>query len=119
MYLSPIDFTQKVVYNPRMMHKGGAVYPGKYIRTRHNTPTSPGLLARMDFVAQNVRATCRLNDKCLPRGMSRSAIGQPVPGQPGKVYIDCTDEERVARLSRNLDCVKPILSTKGGIYGSA
>jgi len=117
MYLTPQDFTQKVVHNPRMLHPGGTVGPGKYTRTRHNTPTSPGLLARMKETAKIMIANCRLNDKCKPKHMPDRVIGQPVPGQPGKVYVDCTDEERARRLQNARQCAINNLATKGGIYG--
>lgn len=119
MKLSKIDFTQRVVHNPRMVHKGGDVYAGDYSRTRWNVVTSTGLLDRNDYVAKEVRAACRLGDKCLPSGMSRGAVGRPVPGSPGKTYTECTADEAIRRLTANLGCVTPILSTSGGIYGSA
>ena len=119
MRLSKIDFTQRVVDNPRQLHKGGEVYAGSYTRTRHNVVSSSGLLDRMDYVAKEVRAACRLGDKCLPSGMSRGAVGRPVPGSPGKTFTECTADEAIRRLTANLGCVTPILSTSGGIYGSA
>ena len=115
-YLSIVDFTSKRVVNPRMLQPGGVVMPGSYTRTRRNTPVSPGLLQRMKFTAGTMAANCRIADKCLPAGMNRAAIGQPVPGKPGKVYVECTSEEAARRLRNARECAIRQLSTKGGIY---
>lgn len=119
MYLTPADYTQKTVSNPLMLQPGGTVASGRYQRTRKNTPISGGLLARMKETAAIMVANCRLNDKCKPRRLTSAVIGQPVPGKPGKVYVDCTDDERVRRLQNARQCAINSLSTKGGIYGTS
>ena len=115
-HLAMVDFTFRRVQNPRMLHSGGVVAPGSYTRTRRNTPISPGLLARMRFTAGTMAANCRLADKCLPTGMSRAALGQVVPGKPGKVYVECTADEAARRLRTARECAIRQLSTKGGIF---
>lgn len=117
MALQMTDFTQMVVSNPLMMGPGGLISSGRYTRTRKNVVSSGGLIARNDYVAKEVGRACRLGDKCLPRMMNRAAVGRPVPGSPGKTYTECTADEAVRRLTANLACVTPILSTSGGIYG--
>ncbi|GAH96392.1 unnamed protein product, partial [marine sediment metagenome] len=62
-------------------------------RRAKNIISSPGLLARMDWTAANMKANCGLADKCVPTGMTDMAIGQPVPGAVGKRYVACTTEE--------------------------
>lgn len=119
MYLTKADYTEKTVENPRMLKPGGSVGPGTYTRARHNAPTSPGLLRRMEETAKVMTANCSLNDACLPSSLGSGAIGQPVPGQPGKTYVECTDEERARRLQNARQCAINNLATKGGIYGSA
>ena len=117
MALTMVDFTQTVVNNPRGMMPGGVVGSIRYTRTRKNVVISGGLIARNEYVAREVSRACRLTDKCLPSMMSKAAIGRPVPGSPGKTYTECTADEAVRRLTANLGCVTPILSTSGGIYG--
>jgi len=119
MHLDRVDFTQMVVDSSLMMGPGGTVGPGSYTRTRHNVRISPGLIARNNYVAREVARACSLTDKCLPRTMNTAAIGRPVPGKPGKTFVACTPDEAVRRLTANLGCVTPILSTEGGIYGKA
>jgi hypothetical protein len=119
MGLDLIDFTQMTVSNPKMLQKGGGVAMGRYTRTRRNVVVSPKLKARNEWAAQNMRANCSLGNVCLPEGMNRSAVGQPVPGNAGKSYVDCTDEERVSRIEAARTCAISTLSTKGGIYGKA
>lgn len=117
MALEMVDFTQTVVSNPRGMKPGGAVGPIRYTRSRKNVIVSGGLKARNEMVAREVSRACSLADACLPTGMNPAAVGRPVPGKPGKVYTSCTADEAVRRLTTNLGCVTPILSTSGGIYG--
>lgn len=119
MHLTIADHTEKSVRNPRMLHPGGSVGPGSYTRSRHNTPTSGGLLTRMKETSRIMTANCRLNDKCRPANLSPKVVGQPVPGNPGKVYVECTDDERVRRLQNARQCAITNLATKGGIYGVA
>lgn len=119
MGLDLIDFTMEVVTNPKMLQPGGGVALGRYTRTRRNTVVSPGLKARNDWTAKNMRENCSLSDACIPEGMSSSAVGQPVPGQMGKLYVNCTDAERSTRITDARTCAMSTLSTKGGIYGRA
>ena len=119
MYLlRPETFTRRVVFNPRMLKPGGAVGPGSYTRRAKNVVVSPGLIARNEFTARAMVENCSLKDKCVPKGMEHLA-GQPVPGKPGKVYVECTDEERARRLQAARECARKVLSSKGGIYGRA
>lgn len=119
MRLSLIDFTRTVVTNSRMLKKGGRIGLGRFDRTRKNVILSPNLIAHQEWVAEHVSKECSLNDTCIPKNMSSAAIGQPVPGSPGKLYVNCTDEERSTRMQNARDCSTRILSTKGGIYGGA
>ena len=115
--LTPAAFTQQSVANPLMLRKDGSVGPGMYTRGKRNLVTSAGLIARNEFVAEAMPAACGLPDKCLPRGMSRAAIGAPVPGNPGKTYRECDDAEAARRLTDAPVCAKRVMETKGGIYG--
>ena len=119
MYLELADFTQKSVVSSSMLQPGGGVAMGKYVRRAKNIVSSPGLLSRMKWTASNMRANCSLGDKCVPLGMTDMAIGQPVPGTPGKRYVACDAGERARRLDAALTCAKGVLSTKGGVYASA
>ncbi len=119
MYVLNIDaFTRQTVSNPLMMKKGGGIGPGTYVRGTRNLVTSAGLVARNELIAETVARECGLSDKCLPRGMSRAAIGAPVPGNPGKTFRECDDAEAGRRLTDASACAKRVMSTKGGIYGS-
>jgi len=115
-HLTLIDFTLRRVFNPRMLQPGGVVAPGSYTRTRRNTPLSPGLLDRMEFTARTMREKCAKKDKCLPARLTPKAVGQPVPGKPGYVYVECTEEERRKRLEDARKCAIDNISTRGGIY---
>ena len=119
MYLELADFTQKSVVSSAMLQPDGSVAMGKYTRRAKNIVSSPGLLSRMKWTAANMRANCGLTDKCVPTGMTDLAIGNPVPGSPGKRYVACTPEERVRRLTSALACAKSTLATRGGVYASA
>jgi hypothetical protein len=101
-----------------MLLKGGSVGPGSYERRNKNVVMSGGLKARNAFTAEIMRANCSLRDKCLPNTMNRGALGAPVPGSPGKIYTDCTDEEAARRLMDARECASRNLATKGGIYSS-
>ena len=118
-FLTLADFSRRSVTSSRMLQKGGGVGPGKYDRRAKNIISSPGLLARMDGTAANMRANCGLADKCVPTGMSDMAVGQPVPGSPSKRYVACTIEERARRLDAALSCARTTLATRGGVYASA
>ena len=102
-----------------MLQPDGSVAMGKYTRRAKNIVSSPGLLARMKWTATNMRANCSLADKCVPLGMTDMAIGQPVPGTPGKRYVACAADERARRLEAALNCARSTLTTKGGVYASA
>lgn len=119
VHLVLADFTRRTVTNPLMLQKGGGTAMGKYSRRAKNIVASPGLIARNKWTATNMRANCSLRDKCLPRGMSAAAVGQPVPGAPGKVYVECTEEERARRLDEARACAMRILSTKRAVYSRA
>jgi hypothetical protein len=101
-----------------MLLKGGDVGPGSYERRNKNVVMSAGLRARNSFTSEVMRANCSLRDKCLPNSMGRGALGAPVPGSPGKIYTDCTDEEASRRLMDARECASRNLATKGGIYSS-
>lgn len=116
--LTPAAFTEQTVANPLMLRKDGTVGPGTYTRGKRNLVTAAGLKARNALIAENVARECSLPDKCLPRGMSRAAVGAPVPGDPGKTYRECDDAEAARRLTDAPVCAKRVMSTKGGIYGS-
>ena len=116
--LTPSAWTKSIVGNPRMLLKGGGVGSGTYERRNKNVVTSGGLMARNAFAAEVMRANCSLRDKCMPGNMSRSALGAPVPGSPGKVYTECTDEEAARRLMDARECASRNLATKGGIYST-
>lgn len=116
--LTPSAWTKSTVNSSRMLLKGGDVGPGSYERRNKNVVLSGGLVARNAFTAEVMRANCSLRDKCLPNSMGRGALGAPVPGNPGKIYTDCTDEEAARRLMDARECATRQLSTKGGIYSS-
>jgi len=118
-YLRLVDYTQIPVANPRMLQKGGGVAAGRYERRGKNIVISPILIARNEWTATHMKADCSLGNKCVPSGMNPAAVGQPVPGSPGKLYTNCTDTERVARLNNARECAMRVLATKGGVYGSA
>ena len=118
-YLTLADFSRRSVTSSMMLQKGGGVGPGKYDRRAKNIISSPGLLARMDWTAANMKANCGLADKCVPTGMTDMAVGQPVPGAVGKRYVACTTDERARRLDAALTCARTTLATKGGVYASA
>ena len=118
-YLTLADFSRRSVTSSMMLQKGGGVGPGRYDRRAKNIISSPGLLARMDWTAANMRANCGLADKCVPTGMTTAAVGQPVPGAPSKRYVACDGAERARRLDAALSCARGVLATKGGVYASA
>ena len=118
-YLTLVDFTQIPVTNSKMLQKGGGVAQGRYTRRAKNIVVSPGLIARNEWAAEHMRESCSLDNKCIPTGMNSAAVGQPVPGSPGKLYTNCTDAERATRLENARTCAKSTLATKGGIYGAA
>jgi hypothetical protein len=113
------SFTQKTVVNPRMLRSGGGVALGQYTRRAKNIVSSPGLISRNEWTATNMRANCSVRDKCLPSGMKDTAVGQPVPGEPGKVYARCTVAEASKRLDDARTCAMRTLATKGGVYSRA
>jgi len=79
-FLTLVDFTQIPVTNPKMLQKGGGVAQGRYTRRAKNIVVSPGLIARNEWAAENMRESCSLGDKCIPTGINTAAVGQPVPG---------------------------------------
>ena len=116
--LTPASWAYRSVGNPRMLHPGGEVGPGTYVRRNKNLVTSAGLIARNEFTAAVMPARCGERDKCLPRNMTEAAVGAPVSGSPGKTYRRCTDEEAASRLRAARECAIRELSTKGGIYST-
>ena len=104
VYLTKADFAQKVVTSSRILGPGGKVGTGTYTRRGKNVVSSPRLIARMKEAARQMDA-CKLNDACVPLGKPE-LVGRPVPGKPGKVYVDCTDEERVRRLENAVACAR-------------
>lgn len=119
VYLTLPDLAQKSVSNPRMLLPGGGTASGRYLRRAKNIVSSAGLLKRMEWTAVNMRANCSLGDKCVPIGMTSMAVGQPVPGTPTKLYVNCTDEERARRLDAARTCAISTLATRGGVYSRA
>lgn len=106
-YLTKADFTEKAVSSSRMLRPGGVVAPGAYVRRRKNLISSARLLERMKEASTAMQA-CKLDDACVPRNRP-DLVGKPVPGKPGRVYRECTDEERIRRLENTVACARTAL----------
>lgn len=104
VYLTKADFSRRPVTSSRMLGPGGVVGTGTYTRRAKNIISSPRLIARMKEAAKQMQA-CKLNDACVPMGRA-DLVGKPVPGKPGKVYVDCTEEERTRRLENTVACAR-------------
>jgi len=104
-YLTKVDFTQRVVTNPLMLHEGGDVRMGIYVRTRRNMLKSPVLLRRIGDVAAKMIEHCRLDDACTT---NPKLVGKK---RKGKVLRACTPEEAARRIAAARECAMRVLPT--------
>ena len=120
VYLIRQDFTQRVVVNPFMLHKGGVVKPGTYSRRAKNIISSPILRRRMEQAAELMIENCSLPDACTT---NPDRVGKVRVTKRGvrKVMRLCTPEEIQERIRNARECAARVLAVPvgGGAGGAA